>query len=243
MLGYTRNGRCSAYKPVSRTSPAPPATQAFRKFISGACSEDITPEIPLRTDKQTERVMMTTLNSELCRSILESLPAAVYVVDRERRILLWNAQAETLSGFPRHEVIGRQCRDDILLHCNEHGTILCGSACPLLETMHDGRPRSVELYMRHKMGHRLPVRVQSVVVRDEGGAVIGAVELFEEVPVKHGRVLDRASMQTLLHAQFVDYEERRIPFGVLLIEIQGLPDMDRMYGRPAEHEITSELAA
>ena len=104
--------------------------------------------------------MNITADSQLCRAILESLPAAVYVVDRERRILLWNGQAEKISGFLRHEVIGRICRDNILMHCNEHGTVLCGEACPLAETMRDGRAREVEVYMRHKKGHRVPVRVQ-----------------------------------------------------------------------------------
>jgi PAS domain S-box-containing protein len=187
--------------------------------------------------------MNATLDPDLCRTILETLPAAVYVVDRERRITLWNTHAEKLSGFLRQDVIGRACRDDILMHCNEHGSILCGNACPLAETMRDGRPRSIEVYMQHKMGHRVPVRVQSVVVRNESGSIVGAAEVFEEIAGKHGRVLDRASMETLLHAHFMDYEERHIPFGILLIEIANLPQVDRMYGRPAEHEITTELTA
>ena len=185
--------------------------------------------------------MNASPDPQIFREILESLPVAVYVVDRERRILLWNSGAEKASGFLRHEVIGRACRDDILLHCNEHGAILCGDACPLAETMRDGRPRDVEVYMQHKLGHRVPVRVQSVVVRNDSGSIVGAAEVFEEITVKPGRVLDRPSMETLLHAQFVDYEERHIPFGILLIEIEGLPQVDRMFGRPAEHEMTAQL--
>jgi PAS domain S-box-containing protein len=175
--------------------------------------------------------------------ILESLPAAVYVVDRERRILLWNGQAEKISGYKRHEVIGRACRDNILMHCNEHGTILCGDACPLAETMHDGRPREVEVYMRHKLGHRVPVRLRAVVVRNESGSIIGAAEVFEEIAVIAGRVLDRPSIETLLHLQCVDYGERHIPFGILLIQIEGPRRVDRMYGRTAEDEVTAELTA
>jgi PleD family two-component response regulator len=109
--------------------------------------------------------------------------------------------------------------------------------------MLDGRPRKVEVYMRHKKGHRVPVLVQAMPVRNEHGSIIGAAELFEEIALVPGRVLDRASMETLLHAQFVDYEERHIPFGILLIEIAGLQRVDRMYGRPAEHEMTEELTA
>jgi two-component system, cell cycle response regulator len=39
----------------------------------------------------------------------------------------------------------------------------------------------------------------------------------------------------------VDYEERHIPFGILLIEIEGLRRLDELYGRSAEHEIITEL--
>jgi PAS domain S-box-containing protein len=186
---------------------------------------------------------MSTPQSQLYRTILESLPAAVYVVDRERRILLWNGQAEKISGYMRHEVIGRACHEGILMHCNEHGTILCGEACPLRGTMHDGRPREVEVYMQHKLGHRVPVRVRAVVVRNDSGSIIGAAEVFEEIAAVPGRVLDRPSIETLLHLQCVDYGERRIPFGILLIQIEGPRRAERMYGRPAEDEMTAELTA
>ena len=185
--------------------------------------------------------MNATSDPQIYRTILEVLPAAVYVVDRDRRILLWNGQAEKVSGFLRQEVIGRSCRDNILNHCNEHGTQLCAEACPLAETMRDGRAREVELYMRHRKGHRVPVRVQSVAVRNEAGSIVGAAEVFEEVAVMPGRVLDRASMETLLHAQFVDYDERHIPFGILLIEIEGMRMVDERYGRPAEEAIITQL--
>jgi len=185
--------------------------------------------------------MTSPLDQQLCRTILETLPAALYVVDRERKILLWNGGAEKLSGYLRHEVIGRSCRDNILTHCNEHCTILCGDACPLAETMHDGRSRDVEVYMRHKMGHRVPVRVQAVPVRNDSGSIVGAVEVFEQLAAMASRVLDRSSIETLLHAQFADFQERYIPFGILLIEIEGLRGVEAMYGRPAEHEITTEL--
>jgi len=187
--------------------------------------------------------MTSPLDLQLCQSILETLPAALYVVDRERKILLWNGGAEKLSGFLRHEVIGRSCRDNILMHCNERGRVLCGDSCPLAETMHDGRPRDVEVYMRHKAGHRVPVRVQAVPARNGNGSIVGAVEVFEQIAAMPGRVLDRASIEAVLHAQFMDFTDRRIPFGILLVEFEELRRVDEMYGRPAEHEIITELTA
>ena len=63
---------------------------------------------------------MIELNPESYRSILESLPTGAYLIDRDRRIILWSDGAETLTGYFRHEVIGHCCADDLLMHGDEH---------------------------------------------------------------------------------------------------------------------------
>src|SRR5579872_3298422 len=89
------------------------------------------------------------------RAILESLPSGVYVVDRERKLLFWNDGAERLTGYLRQEVIGRYCQDNLLMHCDLTYQGLCDSDCPLLATIHDGRPREAQLFLRHKEGERI----------------------------------------------------------------------------------------
>jgi PAS domain S-box-containing protein len=39
--------------------------------------------------------------------LLEALPSAVAVIDADRRVVAWNAAAEVLYGFPRHEAMGQ----------------------------------------------------------------------------------------------------------------------------------------
>ena len=39
------------------------------------------------------------------------------------------------------EVLGRRCRDNVLNHCGDAGTIICGNQCPLRNTMCGGRQR------------------------------------------------------------------------------------------------------
>ncbi len=60
------------------------------------------------------------------------------------------------------------------------GQQLCRSACPLAATMGDGEPREAEVFLRHREGHRVPVRVRTTPVRDREGKVIGAVEIFDD---------------------------------------------------------------
>jgi diguanylate cyclase (GGDEF)-like protein/PAS domain S-box-containing protein len=114
------------------------------------------------------------------RAVLEDLQTGVYLVDLDRKILFWNRGAEQISGFFGYEVIGRSCRDEILVHCDSDNIALCKNACPLLETMRNGQPQEVELYLRHKLGQRIPVRVRAIPLKDTQGNIIGAAESFEE---------------------------------------------------------------
>ena len=82
---------------------------------------------------------------EIFRSILEDLPIGLDLVDRDRRILFWSGAAEEITGYLRQDVVGRHCRDDILMPCL--ATIRTRSyagACSLLETMNDSAPRGTE---------------------------------------------------------------------------------------------------
>jgi two-component system, cell cycle response regulator len=48
---------------------------------------------------------------EIFHVVLESLQTGVYFVDRNRRTLFWNEGAEKITGYLRHDGVGRFCRD------------------------------------------------------------------------------------------------------------------------------------
>jgi len=48
------------------------------------------------------------------RSILEDLHLAVYLVNREGKIVFWNDGAERITGYLRQDVIGRIDNDNLL---------------------------------------------------------------------------------------------------------------------------------
>src|SRR5438309_9202231 len=114
------------------------------------------------------------------RTILESLQTGVYVVGRDGRILFWNQGAEKITGYLRHEALGRFCRENVLSHCNDHNCVQCGVSCPIAGTLHEGKSSQGEIYFRHKKGHRVPVYMRTVAIRDPHGSVIGAAESFDE---------------------------------------------------------------
>ncbi len=114
------------------------------------------------------------------KALLDSLYDAVYAVDTERRITYWNAGAERLTGYPASEVVGRRCRDNILMHMGGDGRSLCLTDCPLQEAMDEKEPREAEAFLRHQEGHRVPVAVRCSPVLDAEGNVVGGVEVFRD---------------------------------------------------------------
>ena len=203
--------------------------------------------------------MERMLDPEIFRAVLESLPTGVYLVDRDRRILFWNDGAERITGYRRHEVIGRFCQNDLLMHCDSERKVLCGSDCPLVATMHDGHPRETNVLLRHKNGECLPVRVRAAPLRDERGAIIGGVETFDEpfagVEAEEGGtrsavagsdeptgLLPAASVQASVAAALREFHSSQIPCAVLVIEIDRLEHFQHSFGMLAAEALILTIA-
>jgi PAS domain S-box-containing protein/diguanylate cyclase (GGDEF)-like protein len=184
-------------------------------------------------------------DAALHKALLDQLEAGIYMVDRERRILYWNAAAERISGYMAHEVAGHFCHGDLLMHCDGEGTVLCGKGCPLAGVMGDGRPRECTVFLRHRQGHRVPVRVRSRAIYDSSGGVIGAVEVFEEaIAARDGiRALQPfGCLDELTGAVTRKYGEMRvrqslealnlfeIPFGWMRVGLDNREDLEHRYG-------------
>jgi len=196
------------------------------------------------------------LNNETFRSVLERMQTGVYLVDSHRRIVFWNDGAERITGYLRHQVVGRLCRENILMHCDEQSCSLCGIACPISETMHDGRPKEARVYLHHRDGHQVPVHLRVAPIRDERGSVIGAAESFEEqnVETHDGELaaygcLDVSTgvpnhnfTQSHLRESLATYTEYHVPFGVLLIHVDHLKQVQASHGRQATEFILRAAA-
>ncbi len=194
-------------------------------------------------------------DARIFEAVVDSLETGVYLVDQHRKIMYWNHGAERISGYKRQDVIGRFCRDDLLVHCDENEKQLCGAACPLVECMRDGQPREAALYLRHREGHRVPVHVRAIPLRDRNGVIVGAGELFEErsfLPetdrrrddlAKYGckdestELPNQALMTSYLRERLGLFTAHAIPFGVLLIEPERLQLFQSAYGHEAVRAI------
>jgi len=180
--------------------------------------------------------------------ILNNLYDGLYFVDLNRVIVYWNKAAEQISGYSADNVIGKSCRDNILVHVDENGKSLCSSMCPLAFTMEDGKPRQAQVFLHHKDGHRIPVSVRASCLINEDGETIGGVELFSdtsstrliEMRVKEleemalidnlTRLANRNAVQREFFMRFEEYKRFGISFGVLYIDIDFFKKINDRYG-------------
>lgn len=114
-------------------------------------------------------------------NVLEAVFEGVYFVDRNRKIQKWNPGASDLTGYTSDELLHRCCADNILVHVDQSGKELCKSGCPLQQTLEDAKSRQATVYLRHKLGYRVPVVVRTAAIRDASGKLVGAVEAFREI--------------------------------------------------------------
>lgn len=132
----------------------------------------------IETSNSCEALWGIHFTSSFYEKLLDTMYDGVYFVNRDRKITYWNESAKRVSGYSAREAVGSHCFDNLLAPVDELGRPLCTTGCPLNQTMLDGQPRSVEIYLQHKQGHRVPVSVRALPLRNSDGKIVGAVEVF-----------------------------------------------------------------
>lgn len=121
---------------------------------------------------------MYNTNEEHIKVILDSIADGVFTVDKNWRITSFNRAAEEITGVPRDEAIGSNCRDVLHAEC-------CEKKCALRETLATRTPvvnRRVTIITVE--GEQKTLLISTAVLRTEDGDVIGGVETFRDVTVE-----------------------------------------------------------
>ncbi|MDC7222703.1 MAG: sensor domain-containing diguanylate cyclase [Spirochaetales bacterium] len=132
-----------------------------------------------------DNLIRDILLTDPTKRILEGLDEGIYVTDRDRKVVFWNQGAERITGFAPSEVVGKSCADNILCHIDGEGNDLCNGNCPLLKVLNWGKEETVYVFLRHKKGHRIPVKVKVMPIYDDNRSVIGVVEIFSDTSEVH----------------------------------------------------------
>jgi diguanylate cyclase (GGDEF)-like protein/PAS domain S-box-containing protein len=125
-----------------------------------------------------------SIESEFFQSLLDNFHDGVYFVDKERLITYWNKGAERITGYTVEDTVGARRYDELLRHVDGTGAHLFQGNCPVAATIVDGQVREAEVYLHHKHGHRVPVKVRVAPILDPDGEIVGAVEVFSDNSAK-----------------------------------------------------------
>jgi len=206
------------------------------------------------------KLMPPFQDPDIYRDILDALPIGISVLDLNRRIVFWSDGSERITGYSRIEVLGHLCTDNILLHCNEISCAMCTQDCPLSNALHDAAPSEAVNFIHHKAGYRTQVHSWVIPLRDEHGLIIGAVQTFEGESAlhnaedndrsmkEHGWLDDvtglpnQAIMQSHLQESLGTFTTLHVPFGIVCVEINDLPQFRSKYGQGAARSLLQVLA-
>jgi len=107
-------------------------------------------------------------------NILESMTSGVVVVDLDGRITVYNKAAEQITGYKSKQILGTPYLKYLGRNLKERQTPLftLRTAIPL---------RNEEKEIIHAKGNKIPLRFSTSLLTREGGEVLGAVEVFEDL--------------------------------------------------------------
>ena len=151
--------------------------------LKGAAGDTVGVVVVFRNLNEMVEMMerLTELGHEMLRekerseAIVNSIADGVITVSKDLRITSFNKSAENVTGFSAREVIGKPCRSIFR-------SAACEEGCPVVETIRTGAPATgVEVEILSKDGSRIPVSMNTALLRDENGVVVGAVESFRDL--------------------------------------------------------------
>jgi PAS domain S-box-containing protein len=119
----------------------------------------------------------------LCQAIVEQAPEAIIFADREGAIRLWNGGAEAVFGHAAADVIGQSL--DVIIPERLRRAHWDGFNHAISTGQQKYVNRVLTTRSMHKNGAKLYVDLSFALVRDEGGAVAGALAVGRDCTARH----------------------------------------------------------
>lgn len=123
--------------------------------------------------------------------LLQFVPAGVFVVTPDLKIVYWSEEAERITGYAAAEVIGRSC-------LQLHGDSCCHDCALFDETV--SKPLFGKICsIVNTSGRRLIISKNADLLRAEDGTVVGGIEAFVDRTGLKELELERDSLRSVLN--------------------------------------------
>ncbi len=194
------------------------------------------------------RVLKAPTDPELFKALLDHMSDGVYVSGHDRRVLYCNRAATELTGYEREEIVGKTCAENGHCLIGHNGRSVCEEGCLLSGSLNDGAARRTKALILHKLGRRIPVSVSIQPIAAPNGSIIGVVEIFKDQTQREAarrkveamerlafidsltQLPNRRSLEMSLQAALLEYKVTGITFGVLLIDLDKLKQINDRFG-------------
>jgi len=140
------------------------------------------------------------------------------------------------------------------------GVSICQDKCPVAMTLKDGAPRTLDVYLQHKEGFRMPATLRIIPVFKDDGEIIGAVETFFSAAPKVTIPLGLSELEKMglvepetgipskqyldmtLKTRIEEFQNYGLPFGLIYVDIDNYGKILEKHGRFNSGKIVRTVA-
>ncbi|MGO9954345.1 MAG: sigma-54 interaction domain-containing protein [Dissulfurispiraceae bacterium] len=138
-------------------------------------------------------------NPDFLKSVIETMSDGLMVIDRDSNILFFNRAAEEITGYRREDVVGKQCSMIDNNECSYNKQIGNYKKCTLFES---GTMSGTRCHLRRKDGREVHLLKNAVLLKNDRGDVIGAVEVMTNVTALDMKDLEIERLKSELKQEY-----------------------------------------
>lgn len=106
-------------------------------------------------------------------TLLQTIPTGLFLIDIDKIIVYWNAEASRITGYSANEAVGKHCS---FLQGNP-----CSHLCELFSASNPKPIIGLTCTFQHKDGRIVSLTKNMDLLRDNDGQIIGGIEAFVDI--------------------------------------------------------------